>query len=79
MNLKNAIILLAFLLILNGLGMYFDWYITYPWHDSILHFLGGIFAAFLVTAKFKSYLRDDRILEDFLFIVGVTLIIFVFF
>lgn len=75
MTLKKAIVLLALLLVLNGVGMAFDWYISYPWHDSVLHFLGGAFAAVFVIAKFKNYLRDDKLFEDFLFVVGVTVFI----
>ncbi len=48
----RALLLVLVIFILNTLAMYFYWYVSIPWLDIPMHFLGGVFIAFVMGAVF---------------------------
>jgi uncharacterized membrane protein YjdF len=72
---KRAVFFLIIILIINLFGLYYRWYLDYPWFDQVLHFSGG----FLVAMFFSSYLKEQLFvgskLKNTLIIVGVAIFI----
>ena|SRR3989344_6479550 len=72
---KRAIYFLILIFTINAVGMYCQWYLTYPWFDHVLHFSGGFFIAWLFSVYLKNHLLADTKIKNALIIVGVTVFI----
>ena len=69
---KKPISFLILALILNLVGIYYQWYLSYSWFDQVLHFSGGLFIAMFFSAYLKEHLFHNSKLKNTLIILGAT-------
>ena len=72
---KRSLIFLVSIFVVNLVGLYYQWYLVYPWFDQTLHFLGGSFIAMLMANYLSEYFVNKNFLKNLLIIVGVTILI----
>ena len=72
---KRSLIFLVSIFVVNLVGLYYQWYLVYPWFDQTLHFLGGSFIAMLMANYLSEYFVNKNTLKNLLIIVGVTVFI----
>ena len=72
---KRPPIFLVSIFVVNLVGLYYQWYLVYPWFDQTLHFLGGSFIAMLMANYLSEYFVNKNTLKNLLIIVGVTVFI----
>ena len=72
---KMPLIFLVSTFVVNLVGLYYQWYLVYPWFDQVLHFLGGFFIAMLMANYLNDYFVNKNTLKNLLIIVGVTVFI----
>lgn len=73
----KAFIVLVFIFLINIPSIYYDWYITWPWFDMVLHFSGGFFMAMFMWHWLKGYLgknwfKNIIILSGVVALVGIS-------
>lgn len=68
---RLAIIFLITIFVINGFGMYYDWY-EFFWFDLVLHFLGGFFVALLMVEYLKPHFLPSSKITNILILVGAT-------
>lgn len=49
-----------FLAGLNAVASFLSWYQLIPWFDSLMHFLGGVWVAYLVTWLYVIFTKGQR-------------------
>ena len=72
---KRPPIFLVSIFVVNLVGLYYQWYLVYPWFDQALHFLGGFFIAMPMANYLSEYFVNKNFLKNLLIIVGVTILI----
>lgn len=70
---KKLIESIAVVFVLNFLATYFNWYRLFWWFDMLMHFLGGLFVAWLVFYVFARISKNNEIEYDILLIKKVVL------
>lgn len=71
-NMKRVIFFLILILVINLVGMYYQWYLTYSWFSQILHFSSGFFIAALFSIYLRDYLIDGSKIKNALIILGAV-------
>ncbi len=72
------IFLFTFIFGVHILSIFRDWYFLFPWLDTPLHFLGGLFiglSAIYLTNYLSRLFGDRNRLEDFIFVLGAVSLI----
>ena len=72
---RFAIKSLTTILIINFIGMYFNFYGRFFWFDSILHLLGGFFVAWLFSDYLRNHLLPKSRTANILIVVSATILI----
>lgn len=72
---KKALFLILFIFILNKGAQMFYWYTSIFWFDRMMHFLGGVFLAFLGAFLFDSFLKKVNTKTYFFWILCIVCII----
>ncbi len=65
----RAFLVVLLVFILNKLAMQFYWYVSIPWLDMPMHFLGGIFLALGIGALFFHRTNKIHFFKKLLFIL----------
>ena len=69
---KKVIFLLIAMLVINMVGMYYQWYLNYSWFDLFLHFSCGFLVAILFSIYLKDHLINGSKIKNVLIILGAT-------
>lgn len=73
---KLAIISLTVLLVLTiYFVLVYDWFVTNPWFNVVLHFLGGFFVTMLIYSFYHNEFSKVSVFFQFIALVGITLTI----
>ena len=71
---RNVIYGLVCVLVINFIGMYYDFYNFY-WFDIVLHLSGGFFVAMLFSKYLEHHLLPDHKITNMLIIIGSAVFI----
>ncbi len=72
---KKALFLVIFIFFLNKIADFFYWYSSIFWFDMFMHFLGGVFLAFLIGSLFSHvYQKRNTVHTVVLILVWVFVI-----
>ena len=71
---RNIILIMTAIFVINLVGIYFKWY-DFFWFDMVLHFSGGLFVALLFSKYLERHLFSQTKLANMLIIIGATMMI----
>ena len=69
---RRTIFFLILIFVIDIIGLYYQWYLSYSWFDQVLHFSGGFFVARLFSVYLKNHLTDGAKLKNTLIILGTA-------
>lgn len=63
---------------LNVPSLYFGWYLTMGWVDTVQHFLGGLLVAMFMAGYFRDHFLPKSNLNNALLVIGASIFVGVF-